>query len=248
MIEAYYRPKDLDEAIRMLSRADGRYLPLGGGVTLSSWSEDPISVVDLQALGLDSINVEGKTLAIGATARLQDLAEVKEIQPDLGSAILSETNINLRCQATVAGALVTASGRSTFGTAMLALDAILTWAPDREEQSLGEYFALHLPSQGGKLITRVQIPLNVDLKFEKVSRTPDDLPIICVASAHWPSGRTRVALGGFGPSPILAFDAPEAGGVENAVKDALSRAEDAWASSAYRQEVGFNLIKRMMNR
>lgn len=248
MIEAYYRPKDLDEAVRLLKRTDGKFQPLGGGVTLSQGLEEAISVVDLQALGLDKIVAEGQFLQIGATAKLQDLAEFTSIQPDLKSAILAETNINLRRQASVAGALISANGRSTFGTAMLAMDADLTWIPETVEQGLGEYFTLRYPPRGTKLVTRVQIPLNVELSFEKISRSPDDLPIFCAALAQWPSGRTRIALGGFGLAPILAFDAPEPGGVDAAVSDALSRAEDSWASAAYRQDVGATIIRRMMKR
>ncbi len=248
MIQAYYRPKDVDEAVQILSRTDGTFLPLGGGVTLSQGSEDAISVVDLQALGLDRISAEGQFLQIGAAAKLQDLAEYPSIQPGLKTAISSETNLNLRRQATIAGTLITANGRSTFGTAMLALDAVLTWVPGELEQALGEYFALRSTPHSAKLVTKIQIPLNVKLAFEKVSRTPDDLPILCAVIARWPSGRTRIALGGFGLAPILAFDAPESGGVETAVSDALSRAEDAWASAAYRQDVGAILIRRMMNR
>lgn len=248
MIEAYYRPKDIDEAIQILSRSDGKYLPLGGGVTLSRGMDDSISLVDLQALDLDRIEQEGQFLRIGATVKLQDLAEFDLIQPGLKAAIVSETNINLRRQASVAGALITANGRSTFGTAMLAMDASLTWLPDQWEQPLGEYFALRLPPREAKLVTKLQIPLNADLSFEKVSRSPDDLPILCIALARWPSGRTRIALGGFGPSPIIAFDAPEPGGVDAAVSDALTRAEDAWASADYRRDIGAMIIRRMMNR
>lgn len=247
MIQAYYRPKTLDEAVQLLSRTDGTFLPLGGGVTLSQGSEEAVSVVDLQALGLDHISAEGQFLHIGAAAKLQDLAEFASIQPGLKTAILSETNLNLRRQATVAGALITANGRSTLAAAMLALDAVFTWSPGALEQAVGDYFALRTTPRAAKLVTKVQIPLNVELSFEKVSRTPDDLPIFCAALARWPSGRTRIALGGFGTAPILAFDAPEPGGVDTAVVDALARAEDAWASAAYRQDVGAALIRRMLN-
>lgn len=248
MIQTYYRPKTLDEAVQILSRTDGTYLPLGGGVTLSQGSDEAVSVVDLQALSLDQLLAEGQFLHIGAAAKLQDLAEFASIQPGLKMAIYSETNLNLRRQATVAGALITANGRSTFAAAMLALDAVLTWMPGELEQAVGDYFALRTTPRAAKLVTKAQIPLNVEFSFEKVSRTPEDLPILCAALARWPSGRTRIALGGFGAAPILAFDAPESGGVDTAVTDALSRADDAWASAAYRQDVGAALILRMLNR
>jgi CO/xanthine dehydrogenase FAD-binding subunit len=246
MIRAYYRPKDLTEALEILSRTDGEYRPLGGGVTLSQNQEQTVSVVDLQSLGLNSLTQEGQFLQIGATTTLQSLAVMENLQPGLRSAIQSETNFNLRHQATVAGALISASGRSTFGTALLALDAVLHWLPDSQDQMLGEWFALHQPPMNSRLITRIQIPLNASLAFDTIGRTPADLPIICAAVAKWPSGRTRITLGGFGSAPILALDAPEPGGAEAAVRDALSRAGDQWASAEYRQDAGARLILRLM--
>ena len=246
MIKAYYRPKDLAEALEILSRTDGEYRPLGGGVTLSQISAQTISVVDLQALGLNGLTQEGQFLQIGATTTLTSLANLDYLQLGLKSAIRLEANNNLRQQATVAGTLVSTGGRSTFGTAMLALDALLHWLPADQEQGLGEWFTLRQAPLKALFINKVQIPLNVSLAFDTIGRTPVDLPVICAAVAKWPSGRTRVTLGGFGAAPILVLDAPESGGAEAAVRDALSRAADSWASAEYRQEAGARLVLRLM--
>jgi len=246
MIDGYFRPKDIDEAIAILNRKDGLYRPLGGGVTISQDMTERIRVVDLQALGLDTMIQEGQFLYIGATVRLQSLADNPVIQPELMQTIKHEANINLRQQATVAGALISAGGRSSFSTAMLALDAMLTWQPGDMDQSLGEWFVLKESPGSARLVSKIKIPLNPSLTFEKVARTPDDLPILCVAAARWPSGRLRIALGGFGRTPILAFDAPESGGAVEVVRDALSSAEDAWASAEYRQDIGVKIIQRML--
>jgi CO/xanthine dehydrogenase FAD-binding subunit len=154
----------------------------------------------------------------------------------------------MRQQATIAGTLVTAAGRSTFGTAMMALDATLHWMPGMQDQSVGEWFTLRESPSIAKLIVRIQIPLNVSLAFDSIGRSPADLPILCAAVAKWPSGRTRIALGGFGKSPILALDAPDSGGFDAAVLNALAHSDDQWASSAYRREAGLPLVKRLINR
>ena len=246
MIKAYYRPKDLTEAVEILSRSDGEYRPLGGGVTLSQMSAQPISVVDLQSLGLNSLTQEGQFLQIGATTTLASLANLDYLQPGLKSAIRLEANNNLRQQATVAGTLVSSGGRSTFGTVLLALDALLHWLPVDLDQALGEWLTLRQAPVKALLINRIQFALNASLAFDTIGRTPDDLPVICAAVAKWPSGRTRITLGGFGAAPILALDAPEPGGAEVAVRDALSRAADPWASAEYRQEAGARLVLRLM--
>jgi CO/xanthine dehydrogenase FAD-binding subunit len=92
----------------------------------------------------------------------------------------------------------------------------------------------------------VRLPSNTRLAYESVARTPVDLPIVCAALAQWPSGRVRLALGGFGEAPVLAFDGPEPGGLEIAARDVYSRAGDEWASPEYRQEVAGTLAKRCL--
>ena len=136
-------------------------------------------------------------------------------------------------------------------SACLALDAALTIvSADKqkaEEQiSLGDLLPLRTERLRGRLITLVTIPLNVRLAYQYVARAPADRPLVCAAMAVWPSGRTRLALGGFGKSPVLAFDGTEAAGVDVAAGNAYSQAEDQWASAAYRQEVAGVLTRRCM--
>ena len=132
---------------------------------------------------------------------------------------------------TVAGSLVTCDGRSPFATIMLALNAKMFFALGDETITLGNY----LPTRAGasnKLITKIEIPLNVQLAFETVARTPSDKPIVCAALAQWPSGRTRLALGGFGACPALALDGNAPNDLEaaarNAFTDAGRQLRDHW--------------------
>jgi hypothetical protein len=92
----------------------------------------------------------------------------------------------------------------------------------------------------------VRIPLNVTLRFEMVARSPMDRPVVCAAVASWPSGRTRVALGGYGKAPILAMDGPEPVGAAVAAREAYRFAEDEWAGADYRMEVAGKLVGRMV--
>ncbi|HMB21997.1 MAG TPA: FAD binding domain-containing protein, partial [Anaerolineales bacterium] len=161
-------------------------------------------------------------------------------------ALKLETPLNLRNAATVAGTLVTCDGRSTFAAVMLALDAKLTIIVNRQSSvvSLGEF----LPLRPHGLITALTIPLNIKLAFDYVSRTPADKPIACAALAQWNSGRTRLALGGYGRSPLLAMDGTESEGVETAARNAFHEAKDEWASAEYRMDVAATLAKRCLER
>jgi CO/xanthine dehydrogenase FAD-binding subunit len=181
---------------------------------------------------------------------LQDLLDYADQEgtafPDaLIRAIEHEATYNLRQVATVVGTLVAADGRSPFTAALLALDASLTLLPGEEQLSLGDLLPLRAELLQGKLITQITIPLNVQLAYEYVARTPADWPIVCAALAEWPSGRVRLALGGFGNAPTLAFDGTEADGLETAARSAYSHAGDEWASADYRQDVAGVLARRM---
>jgi CO/xanthine dehydrogenase FAD-binding subunit len=251
MIIAYHRPKTLAEALALLSGGEAQAIPIGGGSAFDRAATGPLAVVDLQDLGLNGVQDRANFMDLGATATLQALLETARLPQALHEAIRHEATHNLRQVATVAGTLVAADGRSPFTTALLALDASLTFlpggSPPAEGQvSLGDFLALRQDWLRGRLITRAAIPLNARLTYTYVARTPADRPIVCAAAAVWPSGRTRVALGGYGPAPILAMDGPEAAGAEAAARNAYSQAGDAWASAEYRQEVAGVLVRRCL--
>ena len=247
MITAYHRPQTLDEALTLLTQPN--ILPLGGGTLLSKPTADPIEVADLQALGLDALKKTGNHLELGATLTLQSLLESELCPPALKSAIKLEAPLNIRNSATVAGALIACDGRSTFASVLLAMDAKVTAiSTQKAEESLNIGDLLSLREQvRGKLITKITIPANIKLAFEYVSKTPADKPLVCAALAQWNSGRARLAVGGYGVTPMLAMDGTEAEGIESAAKNAFHEANDPWASAAYRMEVAAILAKRCMD-
>ncbi len=247
MITTYHRPTTLEEALILLARPDTR--PLGGGTVLNLPSADSFAVVDLQALGLDKIHKVGGKLEIGATATLSLLLESPHISPALAVALHLEAPLNLRNIGTVVGALVACDGRSPFAAVMLALDAKCSVVSGQSSVvSLGDLLPVRAESLRGKLITKIEIPLNAKLAFETVARTPMDKPIVCAALAQWPSGRTRLVLGGWGRLPVLAMDGNESGGVVEAAKNAAHEAADEWASAEYRSEVAAVLAKRCLEK
>ena len=252
MITAYHRPKDIDEALALLARAEPATYPLAGGTKLNQPSKQSFEVVDLQALGLDTVQAGGKSLELGATLTLQRLLDYTEqdkpagLQAALTKAIKHEASYNLRQTATVAGTLVAADGRSPFTAAALALEVTLALQPGDENISLGDLLLLRREHLKGRLITRLYFPLNVRLAYEYVARTPADLPIVCAAVAAWPSGRTRLALGGFGDAPRLAFDGSGPDGLVTAAESAYSMAGDEWASAEYRSEIAGVLAGRCL--
>ena len=243
MITAYHRPKTLDEALTLLTQPNRT--PLGGGTLLSRPTTDPVEAVDLQALNLDSIKKSGNSLEIGATVTLQQLLESEHCPEPMKSALKLEAPLNLRNAATVAGTLVAGDGRSTFGTILLALDAKIETrysTDDSRTSNIGEF----LPLRPRGLIISITVPVIVKLAFDYVSRTPADKPIVCAALAQWNSGRTRLVLGGYGKSPLLAMDGTDAEGAGAAARNAFHEATDEWASAEYRMDVAATLARRCL--
>ncbi len=243
MITSYHRPQTLDEALALLAQPNT--LPLGGGTLLSKPTTDPVTVVDLQRLNLDSINKKGNDLEVGATCTLQSLLESERCPQALKTAIKLEAPLNIRNTATVAGTLVACDGRSTFGTALLALDVKIDIRTAKNESRLinaGEF----LLTRPKGLVISVSIPLSIKFAFEYVSKTPSDKPLISAAVTQWGSGRTRLALGGYGKNPMLAMDGTEADGIETAARNNYHEANDEWASAEYRMDVAAVLAKRCL--
>jgi len=255
MITQYFRPQSLEEAIKLLAKRNTR--PLGGGTVLNQHSDESFAVVDLQALGLDKIHKVGEKLEIGATVTLQALLESAHAPEALKDAIRLEAPLNLRNMGTVAGALVSCDGRSPFAAAMLALDAKCSVVSGQVPAlstvegsvvTLGNMLPVRAETLRGKLITKIEIPLNTKLVYESVARTPADKTIVCTALSQWKSGRTRLVIGGWGKAPSVAMDGNGRSGVEAAARNTAHEATDEWASAEYRSDVAAVLAKRCLEK
>ena len=249
MIIEYHRPQSVEEALKLIGRKKIPTYPMGGGTVLNRPAAVRFAVADLQALGLDRIRKSGNTLEIGATASLQAFHDSVHIPSMLKNIVDLEANYNLRQIATVAGSLIGCDGRSPLATTLLALDAKVSLLPGDEEITLGNLLPhRNVRTHGfplpGKLITKITIPLQPMLCWQVVSRSPADRPLVGIALVRWPSGRTRLALAGWGPTPILALDGNEPGGVVEAAQNAFSEAEDEWASAEYRSKMAGVLANR----
>lgn len=246
MITQYHRPGTLEEALTLLNQPDTQ--PLGGGTLLSHQTAGSVQVVDLQALGLDTLSQAGNTLELGATLTLQSLLESAHCPAVLKTTLKLEAPLNLRNSATVAGPLIACDGRSTFASMLLAMDARVTVKSTQsgeETLNLGDLLPLREQVRG-KLITKVIIPTNLKLAFDYVAKTPSDKPLVCVAVAGWGSGRRRVSVGGYGRSPLLAMDGTDSDDAATAVRNAYHEAHDEWASAEYRMDVAATLVQRCL--
>lgn len=252
----FLQPTSLSDALELLNSPNS--LPLAGGTLLNTPDYKSrlerraggaiVNLVDLQNLGLNHIRKHGNNLEIDACVTLQQLCENPHTPEALKKAIKLEAPVNIRNMATAAGTLFSSTGRSAFACAMLAVDTKLFIEPGTIESLLGNYLPLREELIPRKLIIKMTIPLSASLAFEHVGRTKFDYPIVCVAVARWTSGRTRLALGGYGSSPLLAMDGTADDDIMTAARNGYHEAADEWASAEYRADVAATLAGRCLNR
>jgi CO/xanthine dehydrogenase FAD-binding subunit len=220
----------LERALALLARRDTLTVPLAGGDSLvASADRDIEAVVDLQALGLDSILLEPAAdgiptspprLAIGAMVTRTALA-ASEAVTGVFDGILAEgarrwSGSIQRNRATAGGAVAVAATNDPLVAALLACDAVvlLFGATGFREESLYDFLPRRAEALGAPaLITGLRIPslapalrAHSGAALAAVARTPADAPIV-LAVAHLTAekGRcisARLVAGGAGPTPL----------------------------------------------
>jgi CO/xanthine dehydrogenase FAD-binding subunit len=267
-VREYHRPTDLDEAIRLLRRADVRTVPLAGGTTLVGTPNPAIdAVVDLDGLGLDSVSHEEGVLRLGAMVCLQTI--VDELAGESGGLLAAsarrEAPWNLRNAATLGGLLASGTANSPLVVTLAALAARVTLygagADTVELLTLLE--RVRTLGLSGTIIAGVSIDLHDSLGwgYEQVGRTPADSPIVCAASVVYPADggqlTARTAVGGLLRGLALAggtFDAAGRDSAQEALRDHLAAAHangpayaDFQGSAEYRLDVALTLARRALD-
>jgi probable selenate reductase FAD-binding subunit len=254
----YHQPETIEEALKLLRRTSIKTVPLAGGTSLvPEAAQDVQAVVDLNALGLSFVRPD-QGLQIGATTKLQTLVDHEAVRTYadgmLVQAILDTASRQTREAATLGGSIVAAAGNSPLFTALLALDARLTVRTGRgtrEEEVALPYWT----PQPRALILQVTLPdlsETTHAAYEKVARTPADLPIVCVAArATVDQGElrdVRLALGGVGEKPIVIV--LPTGSIEELTQLAVATvtpSDDYFASADYRREMIGVLTTRVLS-
>ncbi len=258
---AYYRPENMDEALHYLSQPDSA--PLAGGTELLAQEEGVAlaAVVDLQALGLDQIEMEGSCLKVGATVTLDNLDRYleRELGADAATALLRKAvgqagPNTYRNAATLGGVCASRLADSELLAALLVMSAnVIYWSPVISEMSLVDYLQAEEPIKG--LITEISIPWSVGHGVsERVARTPKDYPIVSVSAWRPEGGSVRLAATGLGLRPkrlTTAESLLQAGINEQSVEQAAAvganeHPGDFRGDANYRAQMAVVLIRRVL--
>jgi CO/xanthine dehydrogenase FAD-binding subunit len=219
-VRSYFLPRSLPEAIGLLETHGPELLVMAGGTVAMPLINDGISlpgaVMGLRRAGLDTLEVAGGTLRIGAAATLTQLLAQPAV-PMLREAARNTASWSIRNMGTVGGNLFTPPPGGDVAVALLALDAGVTLAGPRGERvlPLADFFTGFLSNQlaADELLVEIQVPIRSDpTVFIKFGRKHANTPAVVTVAMRleWDGNvvaDARIALGAVGPHPIRAREA-----------------------------------------
>ncbi len=108
----YARASSVPDALELAAARPGAVFIAGGSDVLSLWKDAasaPPAVIDISRLPLGAIEVDGDGIAIGALARMADVADhpaIRRDAPAIAQALLASASPQLRNGATIGGNLL----------------------------------------------------------------------------------------------------------------------------------------------
>ncbi len=242
MITEYNRPDTVDSALELLARKSPQTYILAGGTNLILRKSEDFAVVDIQELSLNTIQAETGRIQIGACVTLQQMVDSPELPEVIRSAAKAEASFNIRQSATIGGTIASGNGQSPLLNVLLAANAEISLARQNKSVLLGEIIPLRSEALSKQLITEVTILTNLQIVTEKISKTPDDVPLLLISIAQWSGGRTRVVVGGPFPYPKVSMDGTSATGADVSASNLFS------GTNAYLCEMAGILVKRCLQK
>lgn len=168
MSQAYrlLRPRDVAEAVRMLSSEEEAQVISGGQTLIPSIKHGlarPAALVDLSTIaGLRGIRMEGSMLMIGAMTTHADVAAslvVRQALPALAELAGEIADRMVRNMGTLGGSVANNDPAADYPAALLALGA--TVVTDRREIVAGDFFVDMFTTalEPGEIVVAVRFPL-----------------------------------------------------------------------------------------
>lgn len=274
-VEAFYRPGNVREALRLLQSGKGQARVLAGGTDVVVEGDDSVRfLIDITHAGLSYMRRRGAASVIGATTTMADLEE-SEMARTLAGGLLSRAartcgSVPIRNLATLGGNMANGSPAADMATPLLVLDAavVMVDARGRQKLPLAEYLAHAGTSKYSKsLLVEVVVPDPPNGKgcrwsFQKLGRTAVDISLVNVAAGLQLDSRgrvkwARIALGSVAPTPMRATSAEQRmtghtldqtllAEIAAEVAREVSPISDVRASAEYRREISSVLTRRAL--
>jgi carbon-monoxide dehydrogenase medium subunit len=253
----YTKPATLADAANALGH-DPEAKALAGGMTfipvLKQRLNKPSAIVDLHALNLDYIKVEGDTLILGAMTphgKVAASAAVKKAIPAIAHLAGMIGDRQVRYRGTIGGSLANNDPAACYPAAALALGATIktnTRTIPADDFFQGMFTTALEP---GEIITEVHFPIPERAAYQKFPNPASRYPMAGVFVAKAASG-VRVAVTGAGQNGVFRHTGFEAALNKSYTPDAIAGVTtdpntlngDIHASAPYRAHLIGVMAKR----
>jgi aerobic carbon-monoxide dehydrogenase medium subunit len=205
----FSRPATVRQAANLLAKTEDAKLIAGGHTLVPVMKQRlarPAQLIDLSKVeGLDTIEMKGRSLVIGAMARHASVAAsevVKANLPALASLASMIGDPAVRHMGTIGGSLANNDPTADYPAAVMALDATIVTNKRKlkpEEFFQGLFTTALAPDE---IITRVQFPLAKKAAYIKFRNQASRYALVGVFVAKRPS-EVRVAVTGAGGDGVF---------------------------------------------
>lgn len=255
----YHRPATVRQAANLLAKNEDAKVIAGGHTLVPVMKQrlaSPPHLVDISHVeGLDAIEMKGRSLVIGATAKHADVAgsaTVREAIPALAELAGQIGDPAVRHKGTIGGSLANNDPAADYPAAVLALGA--TVKTNKRTISADEFFKglFTTALQDGEIITAVSFPVAAKAGYAKFPHPASRFALTGVFVAKTAGGDVRVTATGASQNGVMRVPGIEAalkanwsaGAIDGVKVPADGLLNDIHGSSGYRA----NLIKVMAQR
>lgn len=267
-VTEYHHATSLKDAVKKLGmNGEQIAVPVTGAFHLiSSKLRAATCLVDISAVGLDTITVDGKKVSIGGTATFQQIVKSKEVPEVLRTAARAYSTIIQRNTTTLQDALFGYATHFDLLTALVALDTQVTvqgkakkvvplaqfYSKDNRavlsNQEVAVEFAFKLPSG------------DIGASLQRLALTDGDaVAILNVVAVLKMTGKkcaeARIAVGSGVPAPVRlpaiehelagkTLDAALVESVAGKVAGLIEPTSDIRGSAQYRKQISGVLVRR----
>jgi putative selenate reductase FAD-binding subunit len=203
MVEEYFKPTNIKEALTLKSKWGQDALYLAGGTEVNNlyFPVKPKYLISLEGIGLQAIDQTDEAIHFGANVLLQDLVENSLTPEFIKTAIKRLVNKNIRNMATLGGHVASNKSCSDIIPTLIACQAKLEINTEKETKTIlvQDYVTQEMSALISKIIISKET-LKRTIASTNYCRSANDVSILNVAVAYTKEGaiikEPIVAVGG----------------------------------------------------